>query len=66
MSVFHFYLQSEKQGKVGWMRKESHAVFGQKVTGEEGSVRLVVMMQKPVLLSPKFGAKSSHIFTQSP
>jgi hypothetical protein len=23
-------------------------------------------MQQPVLLSPKFGAKSSHIFTQSP
>jgi hypothetical protein len=27
--------------------------------------RCVVVMQQPVLLSPKFGAKSSHIFTHS-
>jgi hypothetical protein len=26
----------------------------------------VVVMQQPVPLSPKFGAKSLHIFTQSP
>jgi hypothetical protein len=25
-----------------------------------------VLLQQPVLLSPKFGKKSSHIFTQSP
>jgi hypothetical protein len=38
-----------------------------KVPGEKGSVkRCVVVMQQPVLLSPKFGAKSSHIFMQSP
>jgi hypothetical protein len=35
-----------------------------KFRGEEGSVRLsVAMMQQPVLLEPKFEAKSSHIFT---
>jgi hypothetical protein len=41
--------------------------FGQKFPGEKGSVRwCVVMMQQPVLLSPNFGAKSLHIFMQSP
>jgi hypothetical protein len=45
---------------------DSHFVFGQEFPGEEGSVRrCVVMMQHPVLLSPKFGAKSSYIFMQS-
>jgi hypothetical protein len=33
---------------------------------ETGKRRCVVVMQQTVLLSPKFGAKSSHIFTQSP
>jgi hypothetical protein len=28
--------------------------------------RCVVVMQQPLLLSPKFGAKSSQIFAQSP
>jgi hypothetical protein len=38
--------------------------FGQIFPGEKGSVkRSIVVMQQPVLLSPKFGAKSSHIFT---
>jgi hypothetical protein len=27
--------------------------------------RCVVVMQQPVVLSPKFGKKSSHIYTQS-
>jgi hypothetical protein len=37
------------------------------VLGEKRSVRLrVVFMQQPDPLCPKFGAKSSHIFTQSP
>jgi hypothetical protein len=36
---------------------DSHVVFGQKLSGEKGSV-----MRQPVLLSPEFGAKSSHIF----
>jgi hypothetical protein len=45
---------------------DSH-VFGQKFPGEKGSLRQsVVMMQQPVLLSPKFRAKSSHNFMQSP
>jgi hypothetical protein len=35
-------------------------LFGQKLPDEKRSVRwCVVLMQKPVLLSPKFGAKSS-------
>jgi hypothetical protein len=42
-------------------------VPGKKFPGGKGIVRrCVVVMQQPVLLSPKFGAKSSHIFTQSP
>jgi hypothetical protein len=46
---------------------DSHAVFGKKFPGKKGSVRrCIVVMQQPVLLSPKFGAKSSHIFMQSP
>jgi hypothetical protein len=45
----------------------SHVVFGQKFPGEKGSVRRrVVVIQQQTLLSPKFRAKSSHIFTQSP
>jgi hypothetical protein len=46
---------------------DSHIVFGQKLSGEEGSVRqCIVMMQQPALLLPKFGVKSLYIFTQSP
>jgi hypothetical protein len=46
---------------------DSHVVFVQKFPDEEGSVRsCVVMRQQPVLLSPKFGMKSSYIFTQLP
>jgi hypothetical protein len=38
-----------------------------KFPGEKGHVRRwVVVMQQPVLLKPKFGAKSSRIFSQSP
>jgi hypothetical protein len=37
-----------------------------KVSGGKRNVRqCVVVMQQPVLLLPKFGAKSSHMFTQS-
>jgi hypothetical protein len=40
---------------------DSHIVFGQKIPDEKGNVRqCVVAMQQPVLLSPKFGAKSSR------
>jgi hypothetical protein len=45
----------------------SQVVFGQKFPGEKGSVRqCIAMMLQPVILSPKFGVKSSHIFTQWP
>jgi hypothetical protein len=41
--------------KVGWVRDDSCVVFGQKFSGEKGSVRLyVVVTQQSVLLSPKF------------
>jgi hypothetical protein len=68
MAASRFYLQSGKQRKVGWMGDDSHVVFGKKkFQGKKGSVRRrVVVMQQPVLLSPKLGAKSSHIFTQPP
>jgi hypothetical protein len=43
---------------------DGHVIFCQEFLGEKGSVRrCVVVMQQPVLLSPKFGVKSSHIFT---
>jgi hypothetical protein len=65
MVAFKFYLQLGKQRKVEWVR-DNNQVFGEKFPGEKGSVRrCVVMMQQPVLLLPKFGAKSSHIFMQS-
>jgi hypothetical protein len=73
--AFQFYLQSETQRKVaggqvrrvGWVGDDSHVVFGQTFPCGQGSVRrYVVVMQQPFLLSPKFGAKSLHIFTQSP
>jgi hypothetical protein len=37
-----------------------------KIPDERGSVRQCVVKMQEVLLSPKFGAKSSHVFTQSP
>jgi hypothetical protein len=53
--------------KVVQVGDDSHVVFRQKFPGEKGSVRrCIVVMQQPVVLSPKFGVKSSHIFTQSP
>jgi hypothetical protein len=46
---------------------DSHVVFGQKFPSEIGSVRqCVAVMQQPVTLLPKFGAKFLHIFTQLP
>jgi hypothetical protein len=41
--------------------EDSH-VFGQKFPAEESCI---VMMQQPVVLLPKFGAKSLHIFMQA-
>jgi hypothetical protein len=62
MTAFQFYLQLRNQRKAGWMGDDSYVVFGKKKSpGEKGSVRwCVVMMQKPVILLPKSGAKSSH------
>jgi hypothetical protein len=52
---------------VGGGGGDSHFIFRQKLLGEDGSVRQVVFMVKqPGLFSPKFGATSSHVFTQSP
>jgi hypothetical protein len=63
MAAYQFYLQPGKQRKAGWAGDDSHVVFGQKFPGKKGSVRwCIVMMQQPVLLSPKFRAKTSHIF----
>jgi hypothetical protein len=46
---------------------DSHLLFRQKLPGENGSVRRgVVMVKQPGLFSSKFGATSSHVFTQSP
>jgi hypothetical protein len=65
MAAFQFYIQFEKQRKVGWLGDDSHVDFGQKFPCEKESVRQYdVVMQQPILLSPKFGAKFSHIFTQ--
>ena len=45
------------------MGDDSHFVFGQKLLGEDESVRRgVVMAKQPGLFSPK----SSHVFTQTP
>jgi hypothetical protein len=48
---------------VGWVMNDSHLVVGPKFIGEN---RCVVVIQQPIILAPKFQAKSSHIFTQSP
>jgi hypothetical protein len=56
MAVSQFHLQTGKAEKSKVGGDDSHFVFGQ-----EGSVRrCVVVMQQPVRLSPKFGAKYSH------
>jgi hypothetical protein len=48
--------------RVGWVRNDSN-IFGKKFPVEKESLRrFVVTMQQPVLLSPKFRAKFSHIF----
>jgi hypothetical protein len=53
--------------KLGWVEDNSRLISGQKFPGKKGSVRrCVVVMQQPVILSPKFEAKFSHICIQSP
>jgi hypothetical protein len=40
----------------GWVGEGSHVVFGKKFPGEKGGMRqCTVVMQQPVLSSPKFG-----------
>jgi hypothetical protein len=64
VAAFQFYLLTGKQRKVGWVGM-TVMFFGQKFPGEKESVRwCIVVMQQPFLLSPKFRAKSLHIFTQ--
>jgi hypothetical protein len=65
MAAFQFYLQLRKQeSRVSG--DDGHVVFDQKFHDEKGSVRqYVVVMQEPVLLSPKFSEQSLHIFMQS-
>jgi hypothetical protein len=59
-------VESEQQRKVGCVEGTSRVVFGKKFRGGKGSVRrCVVVMHQPVLLPPKFGSKSSQIFTHS-
>jgi hypothetical protein len=66
MVAFQFHLQSvEQESSVGG--KTVMLFLVKKIPEEKGSVRkCVLIMQQPVLLLPKFGAKSSQIFTQSP
>jgi hypothetical protein len=53
-----------EKGRVGG--EDSHVPFWQKFPGKRRNLRrCVVVMQQPALLSPKFGAKFSHIFMQS-
>jgi hypothetical protein len=62
---FTFILNWETERYGGW--GTTVIVFSKKFPGEKGSVRrYIVAMRQPVLLSPKFGAKSSHTFAQSP
>jgi hypothetical protein len=58
MAAFQWYLQSG-----GW--GTTVVLFLVKKFLVKGSMRPYVVMQQPCLLSPKFGAMSSHIFTQS-
>jgi hypothetical protein len=65
MAAFQSCLQSGKQRKVGWAGDDSHVVFGTEFSSEKGSVRrCAVVMQQPVLLSPKFKG-SLRSFMQS-
>jgi hypothetical protein len=63
MVAFQFYLQSGKQIKVSGCGIDNHVAFGKKFCRENGSVRwYVVIMQQPVLLSPKFGGETFAYF----
>jgi hypothetical protein len=67
---FHFWKQEEVTGcqirGVRWVGNDSDLLFRQKLLGEDGSVRRGVVVKQPGLFSQKFGATSSHVFTQLP
>jgi hypothetical protein len=68
---FHFWKYEEVTGcqirGIRWVGDDSHFVFCQKQLGEDERVRWdVVIVKQAGLFSPKFGATSSHVFTQSP
>jgi hypothetical protein len=62
MGPFSF-IYSWVNRELRWVGDDSYVIFGQKFSGEKLSARQYVVMQEPVLLSSKFWAKSSHIFT---
>jgi hypothetical protein len=44
---------------------DGNVVFGEKFAGEKRNLRrCIAVMQQPIILSPKFGMKSSQIFMQ--
>ena len=46
---------------------DNHFAYRQKLVDEDGRGRRdVFMVKQPGLFPPKFGATSSHVFTQSP
>jgi hypothetical protein len=52
--------------KVGWVGDESRVIFSQKLPGEKGNVsRCVIVMQQPVVLSPKFWANFNAVAVKS-
>ena len=58
--------QGAKSGEFGGWGMTAILFFRQKLLGEDGSMRRgVFMVKQPGLFSPKFGAMSSRIFTQS-
>jgi hypothetical protein len=69
---FNFIIGNRKKSQganrgVRWVVNDSHFVFCHKLLCDDGSLRRgVVMVKQPGLFSSKFGATSSHVFTQSP
>jgi hypothetical protein len=64
---FNFIFGNRKKSQGARSGNNRHFAFRQKLLGEDGSVRRCgVMVTQPGLFSPKFGATSPHVFTQSP
>jgi hypothetical protein len=57
------FSRGKRKSRMGW--DDSNVVFGKEFPGENKEKRCIVM-QQPVILITKFGAKYSRIFTQSP